>query len=135
MSRPELNLFSGDHATPSTWGDYDNDGRPDLVRLLVHHASLERARSRCTTTPATFLRPSFRGRCLRNGATHGIQWVDFDGNGALDIAMANNNPERRIIIYGATCFRPSGRARSIQVYSRRDAERIHNAAGIRSATV
>jgi hypothetical protein len=30
---------------------------------------------------------------LRNGATHGIQWVDFDGNGALDLATCNNNPE------------------------------------------
>jgi len=30
---------------------------------------------------------------LKNGATHGIQWVDFDGNGALDLATCNNNPE------------------------------------------
>ena len=28
-----------------------------------------------------------------HGATHGVQWVDFDGDGALDLALANNNPK------------------------------------------
>jgi ASPIC and UnbV len=28
----------------------------------------------------------------KHGATHGVQWVDFDGDGAIDLALANNNP-------------------------------------------
>ena len=27
----------------------------------------------------------------KHGATHGVQWVDFDGDGALDLALTNNN--------------------------------------------
>jgi hypothetical protein len=26
---------------------------------------------------------------LKDGATHGIQWVDFDGDGALDFSFAS----------------------------------------------
>ena len=28
-----------------------------------------------------------------HGATHGVVWVDFDGDGALDLSLANNNPD------------------------------------------
>ena len=27
----------------------------------------------------------------KHGATHGVQWVDFDGDGGVDLALANNN--------------------------------------------
>ena len=88
----ELNLFSGDHATPSTWGDYDNDGRPDLyvssyiVRPLNEHDHMYH-------NAGDHFSEVIPWQMLRNGATHGIQWVDFDGNGALDLAMCNNNPD------------------------------------------
>jgi len=43
---------------------------------------------------------------LRNGATHGIQWDDFDGNGALDLAMCNTT-QADITISGGICSLPS----------------------------
>ena len=84
-------LKGGDKATPSRWGDYDNDGRPDLyVSSYVDQPIKEH----------DFLYHNEGGRFvdilaslkLPHGATHGVQWVDFDGDGALDLALANNNP-------------------------------------------
>lgn len=81
------------HATTAAWGDVDNDGWPDLYL-------------------ATFLatEPNYRDWFFRNGgpgatprftevmpdlllahdATHGVQWVDFDRDGVLDLSRANN---------------------------------------------
>ena len=88
----EMGVLSGDEATPSTWGDYDNDGRPDLyvssyiVRPLNEHDHLYH-------NAGTHFSEVISPALLQNGATHGIQWADFDGNGALDFAMCNNNPQ------------------------------------------
>jgi hypothetical protein len=110
---PELNLFSGDHATPSTWGDYDNDGRPDLyvssyiVRPLNEHDHMYH-------NAGDHFSEVIPWEMLRNGATHGIQWVDFDGNGALDLAMCNNNPEGHHYLW-RNLLPPERAQRSLQV--------------------
>ena len=110
---PELNLFSGDHATPSTWGDYDNDGRPDLyvssyiMRPLNEHDKMYH-------NAGDHFSSVIPWEMLRNGATHGIQWADFDGNGAVDIAMANNNPNGHHYLW-RNLLPPERAARSIQV--------------------
>lgn len=88
----EMNLFSGDNATPSTWGDYDNDGLPDLyVSSYIIHPLNEH--DHMYHNAGDHFSEVIPWEMLRTGATHGIQWVDFDGNGALDLAMCNNNPE------------------------------------------
>src|ERR1700733_9808579 len=51
---------------------------------------------------------------LRNGATHGIQWADFDGNGALGIAMCNNNPNGHHYLW-RNLLPPERAGRSLQV--------------------
>jgi hypothetical protein len=87
----QLGVKGGDKATPSRWGDYDNDGHPDLyVSSYVDQPVKEH----------DFLFHNEGGRFadvlaslkLPHGATHGVQWVDFDGDGDLDLALANNNP-------------------------------------------
>ena len=84
-------LLGGDQATPSNWGDYDNDGWPDLYvssyvqRPLNEHDHFYR-------NSGSHFSDVIPWEMLKNGATHGIQWADFDGNGALDLAIANNNP-------------------------------------------
>ena len=109
----ELNLFSGDHATPSTWGDYDNDGRPDLyvssyiMRPLNEHDHMYH-------NAGDHFSEVIPWEMLRNGATHGIQWVDFDGNGALDLAMCNNNPNGHHYLW-RNLLPPELARRSLQV--------------------
>src|SRR4029079_76136 len=87
----EYGVQGGDKATPSRWGDFDNDGRPDLYvasyvdqplkehDFLYHHEG----------TRLADVLPALK---LPHGATHGVQWVDFDGDGDLDLSIANNNP-------------------------------------------
>ena len=109
----EVGVAGGDKATPSTWGDYDNDGRPDLYvssyvdkpvneRDYLYHNEGSRF--------SDVLPPQFAKR----GATHGIQWVDFDGDGALDLAITNNNPEGNLSLYRNLLPRERAR-RSVQV--------------------
>jgi len=109
----ELNLFSGDQATPSTWGDYDNDGRPDLyVSSYIVHSLNEH--DKMYHNASDHFSEVIPWRMLHNGATHGIQWVDFDGNGALDLAMCNNNPGGHHYLW-RNLLPPERAARSIQV--------------------
>jgi len=108
-----MGVAGGDKATPSAWGDYDNDGRPDLyVSSYVDRPVNER----------DFLYHHEAGRFVnamppviaRHGATHGVQWADFDGDGALDLALANNNPNGGHYLF-RNLLPPERARRSIQV--------------------
>jgi penicillin G amidase len=97
-------LSGGDRATPSRWGDYDNDGRPDLyVSSYVDQPVKEH--------DFLFHNDGGRFRDVRTavgltlGATHGVQWVDFDGDGDLDLSLANNNPNGAHPLYRNTLRR------------------------------
>jgi len=84
-------VAGGDRATPSAWGDYDNDGRPDLyVSSYIERPVNER--DFLFHNGAGAFADAMPELVAKHGATHGVQWVDFDGDGALDLALANNNP-------------------------------------------
>jgi hypothetical protein len=108
-----MGVAGGDKATPSGWGDYDNDGRPDLYvssyvdRAVNEHDFLYHNEGARFADAMVEL-------IARHGATHGVQWVDFDRDGALDLALANNNPTGGHYLFRNTL--PADRARrSIQV--------------------
>jgi hypothetical protein len=88
-------LLFEQHATTPSWGDYDNDGRPDLYVAgflvnvthypdhLFHNGGASAAPRFQEVLPAIV---------QEHDASHGVQWVDFDGDGALDLALTNNDP-------------------------------------------
>ncbi len=108
-----LGVAGGEKATPSRWGDFDNDGRPDLyvssyvdTALNEHDFLYRHAGSRLTDVRAALKFP--------HGATHGVQWADFDGDGNLNLALANNNPSGTHSLY-RNLLPPARAKRSIQV--------------------
>jgi hypothetical protein len=109
----EVGLAGGALATPSRWGDIDNDGWIDLyVSSYIDKPTNER----------DFLFRNDGGRftdvipeiLAKRGATHGIQWVDFDRDGDLDFSVANNNPNGTHSLY-RNLLPEADSARSIQV--------------------
>jgi hypothetical protein len=108
-----MGVAGGDKATPSRWGDYDNDGRADLyVSSYVDQPLKER----------DFLYHNDAGRfadvraslALPHGATHGVQWADFDGDGDVDLALTNNNPNGAHPLY-RNLLPPDRAGRSVEV--------------------
>jgi hypothetical protein len=108
-----VGLAGGALATPSRWGDFDNDGKIDLyVSSYIDKPVNER----------DFLFRNEGGRftdvmpdmLLKRGATHGIQWVDFDRDGDLDFSLANNNPNGTHSLY-RNLLPPAQVSRAVQV--------------------
>jgi penicillin G amidase len=109
----KLGVMGGDRATPSAWGDFDNDGWPDLYVSSYIDKPVNEKDFLYRNTGAGFVDVTpelFR----KHGATHGLQWADYDRDGAVDLAMANNNPDGRNSLYRNLL--PSAQARrSLQV--------------------
>ncbi|MGH9140819.1 MAG: CRTAC1 family protein, partial [Vicinamibacterales bacterium] len=121
-----LGVAGGDKATPSNWGDYDNDGRPDLYvssyvdkPLNEHDFLFHNDGARFADAMVEIL--------AKHGATHGVQWVDFNSDGALDLALTNNNPTGGHYLFRNT-LPPNRARRSIQVQVL-DAHGRHTRAG------
>jgi hypothetical protein len=77
------------HGVTSAWGDLDNDGRPDLyVGNFI--AGQPFYRDALFINGAAFAE-ALPDVILKNDATHGVQFVDFDRDGRLDLALTNND--------------------------------------------
>jgi VCBS repeat protein/ASPIC/UnbV protein len=110
----QMNVAGGAQATPSRWGDFDNDGRIDLyVSSYIERPINER--DFLYHNEGNRFADVIPGNIAKRGATHGIQWVDFDKDGDLDFSVANNNPNGTHSLYRNLLA--AARARqSIQVF-------------------
>lgn len=85
------------HGVTSAWGDLDNDGLPDLyVGNFIAGQPLYRDAlfmNRGTADGARRFAESLPDVILKHDATHGVQFVDFDGDGRLDLSLTNNDPD------------------------------------------
>jgi hypothetical protein len=80
------------HSTSAAWGDMDHDGWPDLfvVSYLSGVAEVDDHLFRNLGGMFVDVTPQ---RLQRPGASHGVAWADFDMDGDLDLALANNHPD------------------------------------------
>ena len=91
-----VGLLFEQHATTPSWGDYDNDGRPDLYvagfLVNVTHYPDHLFHDGGATAGRLRFRDLLPALVNEHDASHGVQWVDFDRDGALDLALTNNDP-------------------------------------------
>jgi hypothetical protein len=88
-------LLFEQHATTPAWGDYDNDGLPDLyvAGFLVNVTHYpDHLFHNGGSSAAPRFAEALPDLVNEHDASHGVQWVDFDGDGALDLALTNNDP-------------------------------------------
>ena len=80
------------HGVTSGWGDLDNDGLPDLY-VANFIAGQPRYRDALFINAANAFVESLPALILKHDATHGVQFIDFDQDGRLDLALTNNDPD------------------------------------------
>jgi penicillin amidase len=85
----EMGVAGETHATTSVWGDFDNDGRVD-VYVVSYLSAVMNVRDRLFHNEGATFRDVTPSILLKNDATHGAQWVDYDQDGDLDLALADN---------------------------------------------
>lgn len=86
---PALGLAEDNHAVGAAWGDFDNDGWLDL--FVAAYTGKSGAQQ-----PANRLYRNLAGKGFENilpagsaldVADHGVQWIDYDRDGALDLSV------------------------------------------------
>jgi hypothetical protein len=86
---PETNVAGDYHATTPAWGDFDNDGRIDLY-VASYLANMMYTRDYLYHNEGASFRDVLPSIIAKRDATHGVQWVDYDSDGDLDLALADN---------------------------------------------
>src|SRR4029079_16578064 len=86
---PQMGVAGEYHAVSSAWGDYDNDGRPDLY-VTAYINGITRYPDYLYHNDGDHFSDVTPAIILRHDGDHGVQWADFDLDGALDLALANN---------------------------------------------
>ncbi len=86
---PALGLALENHAVGAGWGDYDNDGLSDLmVTSYVGGSGVQEPKDALFRNrgPAGFV-DVLAGGGIVNASDHGVQWIDYDRDGALDLSL------------------------------------------------
>ncbi len=107
--------LAGDHhSVAAAWGDLDNDGLPDLYVGTFLSGQPQ--------VPDQLFRNLGSGRfedvtpvpMLGEGASHGVSWADYDLDGDLDLALANNDAQGTHPLY-RNLLPPDRAARGLEI--------------------
>ncbi len=87
----KMGVAGDHHLVASSWGDYDNDGRSDLYSGGFLTAIANYRDYLYHNDGASFSEVA-SALLLKHDASHGVQWADFDQDGAIDLSFADNGP-------------------------------------------
>jgi hypothetical protein len=110
---PQMGVSPERHFTIPSWGDYDNDGRIDLY-VASYLTRVDNVRDYLFHNEGDHFMDVTPAYILKHDGTHGVVWVDFDQDGALDLSIADNGPRGVHYIYRNRLPRDKAR-RSLQV--------------------
>jgi hypothetical protein len=88
---PAMGIANHHHIVTGVWGDVQHDGRPDLYTVGY-------VNGKPGTADYLFINQGDRfenflpANVARHDTDHGVQWVDFDQDGDLDLSLAANDP-------------------------------------------
>lgn len=105
------------HGVTSAWGDIDNDGRRDLY-VGNFLAGQPFYRDAFFLNLGTRFAETLPDALLKHDATHGVRFVDFDGDGRLDLSLTNNDPAGGGHPLWRNIATPRGRSLAIDVTDR-----------------
>ena len=111
---PGTPLAADHHSVSAAWGDYDLDGWLDLYVTVFVSGSPEEPDELFRNVGGVFTDVTTEAMHERGGS-HGVTWADFDQDGDLDLALANNDPEAGTHPLYGNLLEASGPARSLQV--------------------
>lgn len=95
---PAVGINVHDHIVTGVWGDIQHDGKPDLYTVGY-------VNGKPRTPDYLFINQGERfsnelpANIATNDTDHGVQWVDFDQDGDLDLSLAANDPEASHPLY------------------------------------
>lgn len=88
----KMGVATDHHSVGASWGDYDNDGLLDLfVTTYVGAPGQQEPKDELFHNEGAkgFVDVLLNGGPL-NQADHGVQWVDYDKDGGLDLSITDN---------------------------------------------
>jgi hypothetical protein len=95
---PETGVVVGAHLVSAGWADYDNDGRLDLYAdgYLSGHEHVPDFLFHNDGDHFSDVTP---GYMIKHDADHGLAWVDYDLDGAVDLSLADHESEGVFSLY------------------------------------
>ncbi len=83
---PAMGVAIDSHLVAAAWGDFDNDGQPDLY-ACAFYPNQASSRNYLLRNEGGYFADVTPGHMLEHGADHGVAWADYDRNGAVDLAL------------------------------------------------
>ena len=102
------------HSTTAAWGDVDHNGMPDLV-VTSYLSGIAAVEDHLFMNERGAFANALPANLLQHGPSHGVAWADFDRDGDLDLAIANNDQAGGTHHLYRNLLSPDIAARSLQV--------------------